>query len=128
MDQINLRFREIRKELNVSQKKFASKANRTRSEITNIEYGMTSPKPEVIAAVCSAWNISEDWLRTGEGKMFLPTNRDIEVATFMGDIMRGEDADFRRRLVSVLARLDTAEWELLEKIAIKLAAENGKEN
>lgn len=128
MDNINIRFREVRKKLDVSQEEFAAKANRTRSEITNIEYGKTSPKPEVISAVCSAWNVNESWLRSGAGEMFVPVSRDEEITDFMGRIAKSGDEDFRRRLVSVLCRLDTAEWELLEKMALKLAAEYGKED
>ena len=44
MSTINERFREVREYLNLSQDEFATKANRTRSEIKNIEYNKTSPK------------------------------------------------------------------------------------
>lgn len=128
MSTINERFRHLRETKELSQEDFASGAHRTRSEIKNIEYGKTSPKEEVIQSVCAAYNVNESWLRTGEGEMFKPISRDAEIAAFMGDIMRGEDADFRRRLVSVLARLDVSEWELLEKMALKLAAEYKKED
>ena len=60
--------------------------------------------------------------------MMKPVSRDEEIACFMGNVMSGESADFRRRLVSVLARLEPAEWELLEKMALKLAAESKKED
>lgn len=60
--------------------------------------------------------------------MQTPVSRDADIAAFMGDVMRGEDADFRRRLVAVLSKLDTAQWELLEKIALKLAEECKKED
>lgn len=123
MSTINERFRRLREAKGLSQEEFASGAHRTRSEIKNIEYEKTSPKEEVIQSICSTYNVREEWLRTGEGDMFRPVNRDAEIASFMGDVMRGEDADFRRRLISVLARLDVAEWELLEKMALKLAEE-----
>lgn len=128
MSTINERFRLLREEKGMSQEEFASRAHRTRSEIKNIEYGKTVPKEEVIQGICAAYNVNESWLRTGDGKMFNPVNRDAEIAAFMGDIMRSENPDFRRRLISVLARLDVAEWELLEKMALKLAAENEKED
>lgn len=127
MDSINLRFREVRKLLDVSQEEFATKANRTRSEITNIEYGKTSPKPEVISSVCAAWGISDKWLRTGDGEIFIPVDRDEEISIFMAQIARAGGEDFRRRLVSVLCRLTTDEWKLLETMALKLAAESEKE-
>ena len=57
-----------------------------------------------------------------------PMSRDQEIAAFMGDVMASETDDFRRRLMAVLAKLDVAEWELLEKMALKLAAEYKKED
>lgn len=128
MSTINARFLQLRNALGMSQEGFASGAHRTRSEIKNIEYEKTSPKEEVIQSVCSAYNVNESWLRSGEGEMFLPVSRDEEIAAFMGSIAKSGDEDFRRRLVTVLCRLDTAEWELLEKMALKLAAEYGKED
>lgn len=123
METINGRFRQLRENLNLSQEEFARRINRTRSEIKNIEYEKTSPKEEIILSVCAAFGVNDDWLRNGDGNMFRPVNRDTQIASFMGDVMRGEDDDFRRRLIAVLAKLDASEWELLEKMALKLADE-----
>ncbi|MGM9669743.1 MAG: helix-turn-helix domain-containing protein [Faecousia sp.] len=123
MDTINGRFRDLRENLNLSQEEFARRINRTRSEIKNIEYEKTSPKEEIISSVCAAFGVNDYWLRTGQGEMFRPISRDTEIAAFMGDVMRGENDDFRRRLIAVLAKLDASEWELLEKMALKLADE-----
>lgn len=128
MNTINERFRQLREAKKMSQEEFAGGAHRTRSEIKNIEYGKTLPKEEVIQSVCVAYNVNENWLRNGEGEMFIPISRDAEISAFLGGIMQAEDADFRKRLVSVLARLDTAEWELLEKMALRLADENKKKD
>lgn len=118
----------MREAKGLSQEDFAGGAHRTRSEIKNIEYGKTSPKEEVILSICSTYRVNETWLRTGEGEMFQPISRDEQIAAFMGDVMRGETPDFRRRLMAVLAKLDPAEWALLEKMAQKLAEENKKED
>ena len=66
MATINERFREVREYLNLTQTEFATMANRTRSEISNIEYNKTSPKEEVIKAVCAAHNINRKFLEFGE--------------------------------------------------------------
>lgn len=66
MATINERFREVREYLNLTQTEFATMANRTRSEISNIEYNKTSPKEEVIKAVCAAHNINRKFLELGE--------------------------------------------------------------
>lgn len=72
MSTINERFREAREHLKLTQTEFASLANRTRSEISNIEYNKTSPKEEVIKAVCAAHGISRRFLETGELPILLP--------------------------------------------------------
>ena len=72
MATINERFREVREYLNLTQTEFATMANRTRSEISNIEYNKTSPKEEVIKAVCAAHNINRKFLELGEEPKTLP--------------------------------------------------------
>lgn len=128
MSTINERFRRLREEKGLSQEEFARGAHRTRSEIKNIEYGKTVPKEEVIQSVCAAYSVNETWLRTGEGEMFKPVSKDAELAAFLGDIMHGETADFRRRLVAALARFGPDEWELLERMVSRLAEEYKKED
>ena len=91
--------------------------------LANYEVDRNEPIDAVITLICREFNINESWLRTGEGEMMKPVSRDEEISSFMGDVMRGESEDFRRRLVAVLAKLDASEWELLENMALKLADE-----
>ena len=79
METINERFRQARVALHKSQETFAQEAERTRSEIKNIEYGKTVPKEEVIKSVCKAHGIDETWLRTGTGEMLRPQRRVEEI-------------------------------------------------
>lgn len=58
--------------------------------------------------------------------MFLQRSREEELAAFFGDILSGEP-DFKRRLISVLARLSSDQWEMLEDMANKLVEEMQKE-
>lgn len=55
--------------------------------------------------------------------MFQLISRNTAIKKFVDDAMAAESTDFRQRLLNVLARLDTKEWELLEAMALKLAAE-----
>ena len=64
--------------------------------------------------------INETWLRTGEGEMHLPVNRDQAITDFMEDTLKGSP-DFRTKLVGVLARLSVDEWDMLEHRARDLA-------
>lgn len=122
------RIKAIRKMNKLTQSDFGERIGVKGNTITGYETGLRSPSDAVVVSICREFNINETWLRTGEGDMSRPVSRDEEIAAFMGEIMRGEDADFRRRLISVLSRLDFAEWELLERMALKLAAETKKED
>lgn len=123
MEAINERFRQAREKLKLSQEEFASRANRTRSEIKNIEYGKTTPKEEVIAGVCKAHDISSNWLRTGEGEMFVPKDKEREIAEFLADVASDRENSVRRQLIRIMARLPEDTWETIEQILKDFANE-----
>ncbi len=120
---MNKRIAQIRKESALSQQAFADRIGITKNFVSLLETGNRVPSDRTISDICREFSINESWLRTGEGEMIRPVSRDEEISSFMGDVMRGESDDFRRRLVAVLSKLDTSEWELLEKMALKLADE-----
>lgn len=123
MSTINERFRSVRTCLDkkMSQEAFAEKIGLSRSELKNIEYGKTSPKDFTINQVCSNFDVNEIWLRTGEGEMFRELSRDEEIAAFVSEALADESDSFRKRFLAMLCKLDTKEWEVLEKMAIELA-------
>lgn len=122
------RIKQIRNCKKLTQDEFAEILGLTKNFISLIETGNRTPSDRTISDICREFNINEVWLRTGEGEMLTPISRDAEIAAFLGDVMRGEKEDFRRRLVSVLARLEPAEWELLANMAQRLAEEIKKED
>lgn len=128
MPTIGARIKEIRKSENLTQQEFADKLGISRANIANYEKDLRTPIEAALVLICDKYNINRKWLETGEGKKERPVSRDAEIASFMGNVMRGESDDFRRRLVAVLAKLDASEWELLEKMALKLAVECKKED
>ena len=78
--------------------------------------GRNQPIDTVITLICKEFNVNEDWLRYGDGKMFRPQNRNDELTSFMGDILKDDIPDFRTRLVSVLARLEKLARKLLDEM------------
>lgn len=130
--ELHERVRYLRKEiLNQTQSEFAAHLGTSRDAINNIE-GNRLKRPEqkepLLKLMCEKFSVNEAWLFSGDGDPLKPVSRDAEIAAFMGDVMHGESGDFRRRLIAVLAKLDTSEWELLEKMALKLAEECKKED
>lgn len=121
---LGCRIKAIRASQNMTQQDFADRIGVSRGGLANYEVDRNEPIDAVIMAICREFGVNEDWLRTGEGEMLQPVDRNEEIAAFMGDVMRGETPDFRRRLIAVLAKLDASEWQLLEKMAQKLAEES----
>lgn len=107
----------------LSQEKFAENLGVTGAAISRIEAGTRGVTDAIIKSICRTYGVDEAWLRTGEGEMFVQPTRDEAIAAFVGSALSEEEESFKRRLLSVLSRLDEKEWQLLEKMAKKLAGE-----
>lgn len=110
------RFKELRKELNVTQQEFADKLKISRNFVAQIEMGSKVPSNRTIDDVCREFNVNEEWLRTGNGDMFVPGIKDKQISAMLADVMKSGEDSFRHRLVSALARLDDEGWDNLEKL------------
>lgn len=119
---MNNRICSVRKSLKLTQEVFAEKLGLSRNFIWMIERGDRAPSDRTIQDICNKFHVNEDWLRFGEGEMFLQRTRAEELDTFFGEIGEGPN-NFRKRLISVLAKLDEEDWKLLEEMAWKLVEE-----
>lgn len=72
---MNNRIRELRKALNLSQKVFAEKIGLKQNAISYMEKKGSTVTEQNIKTICSQFNVNENWLRTGNGKMILENNR-----------------------------------------------------
>ena len=111
------RLTQIRKSEGLSQQEFADRLNIKRGTIANYECGRNEPIDAVITLICRQFNVSEKWLRTGDGEMYLPEDRESEIAKLTVQLLTEEPYSFKNRLISSLARLSEDQWELLAKIA-----------
>ena len=111
----------IREHKKLNQEEFAKKIGVSRNFISLVETGKRNLSDRTISDICREFSVNEVWLRTGEGKMFVSLTRSQEIAEFVGKILKGDDDNFKRRFVAILAELDEAEWELIEKMAVKRA-------
>ncbi len=113
---MNERIQKLIDSLNIKKAEFAKRLNLSQPFVSELCSGIKSPSDRTIADICREFNVSERWLRTGEGDMFVQLSRDEEIAAFMGDILKGEDDNFKRRFIAMLSKLDENDWELLEKM------------
>lgn len=66
------RIKKLRKALDLTQREFGDRIGVKPNTIATYEIGRNQPIDAVISLICREFNVSETWLRTGEGEMFLP--------------------------------------------------------
>ena len=64
------RLKALRSALNLSQQEFSERINVAQSTYAHFETGRRELRDIHISQICQAFNVSEHWLRTGEGNMF----------------------------------------------------------
>lgn len=74
---MNERIKLLRKTLKLTQQEFADKLNIKRGAVANYEVGRNQPIDAVISLICKTYNVNEDWLKSGEGDMFLPFKGEV---------------------------------------------------
>lgn len=119
---IGERIEILRKDLSMSRRVFGERLGVSESVIVNIEYDRLKrpdQKESLYKLICKEFNVNEEWLRTGNGEMFVPLTRNQLITDFATDLIM-EDNTFKKRLVEALANLDESEWEVLEKLAESL--------
>lgn len=84
------RIKELRKTTGLTQQEFADKLNLNRGAIANYEIGRNEPISAIISLICKEFNVNEEWLRTGEGEMFLQLPEEDEVAAYVSDLLEDE--------------------------------------
>lgn len=116
------RIKAVRLSEGLSQEKFGAKIKISGASVSLLESGRNNASEQTRSLICTEFNVNEQWLRTGEGEMMAPQDREKEIMAFIGDILKGEP-DFRRALVHVLARMTPDQWEMMEAKARELLEE-----
>lgn len=116
------RIRAVRLSAGLSQEKFGAKLKITGASVSLLESGRNNASEQTRSLICSQFGVNEAWLRTGDGEMKVPVDREKEIMAFVGELIQGEP-DFKRAFVHVLARMTPEEWSVLEAKARELLAE-----
>ena len=110
------RIRKLRRSLDMTQQEFADRIGIKRNTIANYETGRNDPVDSVVSLICREFNVNENWLRTGEGDMFIERSRDEQIASFFEDLQSDTTDPFKRQFILTLSALDDAEWEMLKNV------------
>ena len=110
------RIKAIRKYYDLTQTEFGDRIGVKGNTITNYENDLRNPSDAIIVSICREFNVNEEWLRTGNGEMFQPITKNDEISKLFGEVLKENNDDFKRRLISALAKLDDVGWEKLENL------------
>ena len=114
------RIRELRKALKLTLDRFGERVGVKKSALSQIENGKSGVTDQMIKSICREFDVSETWIRTGEGEMFPPVDRRTEIARLTRQLLNEEKDSFKNRFISMLADLSVEECEFLEKRAKQL--------
>ena len=114
------RIKKLRKALDLTQQKFADSLGIKQNTVASYEMGRIVPSDSTIKLICREFDVSEDWLRTGEGEMFIISDRDDQIARWAGTVLRDEGDTFKKRFVSALSKLDERDWVALEQFLLNI--------
>ena len=111
------RIKEVRKSVKLNQSDFGAKIGVKGNTVGNYELGLRSPSDAIIFSICREFGVSEVWLRTGEGEMYLPKSRSEQLVSFFSDILKRDDDDFIRSFCLALASLDKEQLHQLADLS-----------
>lgn len=100
---MNKRIKMVRKSKGLTLEKFGERIGITASACSTIENGKNNASDQTIRSICREFNVSERWLRTGEGEMYNAVDEDEEISNIMTAISANDP---------VMVRILKAYWHL----------------
>lgn len=131
--EISDRILELRKSLNLSRRVFGEKLGISESAVVNIEYNRLKrpeQKEPIYKLICETFNVSEDWLKNGNGEMFKTFPETDELTEYIEGLLMDTDDkvyDIMRSFLLVYGRLDDVSKKVLQNMADELLKEIKKE-
>lgn len=110
------RIRLVRKEAGLTQEAFAEKIGAKKFTVVSYESGKRTPLPVTIRAISREFDVSENWLMTGEGQMHEPKTR-AQIASAIADRYMVEDTPTKNRMIELISETDE---EFLKTMIAKL--------
>ena len=117
----NERVKAIRKELHMTMDAFGARLGVGKTAISKIENGERNLTDQMAKAICREFNVSEEWLRTGEGDMFQQTADDYIMQKCREHGFTDREERLLRLLVNLFLKMTPDQREYLSSELMKIA-------
>lgn len=111
---MNQRLKLLRKQFNLNQSDFALRIGVSQSAVAAWESGIRNPIDAIVQSICREFGVSETWLRTGEGTMFVPQTPDAQIAAYVARTLRGNN-EFKKAVLALLLSRSDEELAVIER-------------
>lgn len=121
----NERIKEIRKSLKMTMERFGERLGVTKTAISNIEKSNRNVTEQMRKAICREFNVNEEWLRTGNGEMFVQLSQDDETAHIVQDMLGSNTGSFYNIILEIAKsykKLSPTSQKALNELADNLLA------
>lgn len=109
---IGQRLKEVRRQLKLPQVKFAAGISVSSGYIARMETEGIKINDRIIKLICSTYQVSEEWLRTGKGEMFLDASHSrSNIALSYFDRLNPEFQDYVIRQMEILLEIEATRNE-----------------
>lgn len=126
-----MRFKELRKALNIKQADFAKELAISQGHASDIENGRKSVSDRIIEILSLKYSVNDDWLRNGKGEMFREPSD--EVGYYVADLLDydGEGNAFYDAIIAMMKKycqLDEKSKAIVKGFFEEIAKEMKKED
>lgn len=117
------RILQIRKENKLTQDAFAEKLNLSKNFVWMLEKGERVPSDRTISDICREFNVNEDWLRTGNGYMYVEV--EDETAAIVSDLLEENNPMYEiiKGIMKTYQKLDLKSQKTITDFAKELLEE-----
>lgn len=110
------RILQVRKAAELTQKKFAERIGLTGNFVWMLESGERTPSDRTISDICREFGVNENWLRTGDGDMYVKVPEDAQLSDAMEQIKKSDD-DFIKGFIKKYWGLTDEEKAVIRKMS-----------
>ena len=115
METINDRIAWCIKDAGIKKAEFARRLNLSQPFVSELCSGKNNPSDRTIADICREFNISEVWLRTGDGEPHIQRDEDAEWQEILAQITVSDD-DLIKRIIKAYWFMDEKEKAVIRKL------------